>query len=363
MKKEEKLKKVKDISLRECNSFFKRVILKKENIDTKYLFLYIKAFTKNIESSLGIKVSLKIVPKDYFEKKYDLKDCLGRYQCDKNQIFIREDLIYELKDKPVKCFNVLLHEIYHAYQEKCYRENYLSYANYRYTEERILCENGYYYFQNYSFLTIEKEANKFAKNFTKAYLLKIIYNLDKIEENIFSKDYCESLSNYDSAGNIKKLDELFSSYLKKNKILLLRYPLLRYEYDLSANRRSTVEILKKMEKEKDVVKIEFLKELLIKREFPLYYLILDYIELLIKRDNLKDKDFIDSLLKEYLYYKLERELSLTSLDISIPLIHDIIFKLKLPKDKELKELFEKLEYRLKEKVKINRKIKFKIKKS
>ena len=32
MKKEEKLKKVKDISLRECNSFFKRVILKKKTL-------------------------------------------------------------------------------------------------------------------------------------------------------------------------------------------------------------------------------------------------------------------------------------------------------------------------------------------
>ena len=52
-------------------------------------------------------------------------------------------------------------------------------------------------------------------------LLNDIFKIYKIEENIFSKDYCESLSNYDSAGNIKKLDELLVEISSKTYINII----------------------------------------------------------------------------------------------------------------------------------------------
>lgn len=354
-------KKKQNITLEDCTYFYKQIIVGKQKVDEDSVILFTSAFIEQLSFQLGRKIKL-VVQKDPVLEKKQFYNHFTLGTCVKNEIRIRRSVILNLQHAPFLFFQVIFHELYHVYQKNCYFKNEISYQNYRFIQENYLLSEKYflnpdrYYQLNYAHLNLEKMANKYGTFWARSYLFFIIYGKFLNEKDFFMPDYCDSLVAYDLPGMKKNLDLIFQDYIKRNKSVVWRQPFFQYEYQLSGERKSTSSILFSLEKEKNEKKVLFLKELLIKREFSFYDLVYDYILLIKNRCIFQDQEFVDLLLKKYIYFKLERELGHVSLNLAISTIDDIIYKLIIPDDNDLKYLLEELKERLRDGVKIRRKV-------
>lgn len=350
-----------NITLEDCKYFYRQIIVGRKEVDEKYLILFTSAFIKQLSSQFGSAIKLIVLEDEKLDKKSMPGERLSATYRN-NKIYIRKSIFLDVQNRPFQFFHILFHELYHAYQDNCYSRKEISYQNYRFIQENyLICEkyfmNPYIYYQkNYQNLNLEKMANKYGKFWAKSYLFSLRYGASLSEKDYLPPNYCDSLTAYDLPGNKKTLDTIFEDYIGKNKIIVWKESFFRYEYHYNGKRKSTSEILFSLEKEKDEKKIIFLKELLIKREFSLYDLVYDYSLLIKNRDFFQDQSFVDLLIHKYIYFKLERELSNVNVKLAVSIIDEILYKLRLPQDNDVKQLLESMKMRFKDGVKIRRKV-------
>ena len=197
---------------------------------------------------------------DNLEKDIFMKDCLGVYTEEIDNINIKDSVVQSFSKKKLKLINTMFHEIEHAKQQNRMKQhNRMDRFTYRMIKEKMI-RNFYSEFYDQNYMNLQNEIDSRIQGSIKS--TKYLKSLGMTDEEIVKGDWCTDLKNVRKEirlrtkvdtkkinGVKRDVNQAFQEIVRVYPGLIQTYPILEIEFDQFGNRKSYMEIIEQYEKE------------------------------------------------------------------------------------------------------------------